>query len=96
MKAVMYGVIGLCLLAVAEFLREQLTPKPVQLDSSGVEYNTSTWDNSYYATSEAQAYGPFQPTAPQVPNTPYGWTQFEAENNGGVVPPTAGIPPYST
>lgn len=68
---------------VAEFMREQLTPKPVQTDASGIEYNTATWDNSFYATSQVQAYGAFQPQTPAVPNSPYAWSVYQSVNGGG-------------
>jgi hypothetical protein len=81
---------------VAMYYHEQVKPEPVKPDVSGVEYNTSTWDNSFYATSEVQAYGAFQPQTPAAPNTPYGWNQFQFTNNAGVVPPSAGMPTYAT
>lgn len=96
MRIVSYTAIAVLVVVVAEFMREQLTNRPVQPDASGIEYNTATWDNSNYATSEANAYGAFQPQAPAVPNTPYGWETFESVNNGGIVPPNSGMSNYST
>jgi hypothetical protein len=96
MKYVLYGAGALVVVVVGLYIHEQVKVKPVQPDASGIEFNTATWDNSYFATSEAQAYGAFQPQAPSVPNSPYGWSTLESENNGGVIPPSAGIPTYST
>lgn len=96
MKYVAYGVGFVILLSAGLYFHEQLKVKPVQPDASGIEYNTATWDNSYFATSEAQAYGSFQPQAPAVPNTPYGWNTLQAQSDGGVIPPTSGMPTYST
>lgn len=96
MRIVLIGG-GLVVVAlVGTYLYEQLKTKPVRPDASGVEYNTATWDNSYYATSEAQAYGAFQPQAPSVPNTPYGWSTYQFENDGGINLPSAGLPKYAT
>lgn len=96
MKILAYGLLIVGGIVGLLYLHEQLKAKPVQPDASGVEYNTATWDNSYYATSEAQAYGAFQPQAPSVPNTPYGWETLQSESDGGVIPATSGMPKYAT
>lgn len=83
MKYVAYGAIAITALVVGLYVYEQVKPKPVQPDASGIEYNTATWDNSYYAKSEAQAYGAFQPQAPAVPDSPYAWRTFQFTNDGG-------------
>lgn len=95
MKYAVWGFGGLIALGLGIYFHEQVKTKPVQPDSSGIEYNTATWDNSYYATSEAQAYGAFQPQAPAVPQNPYGWDTLQSESDGGVIPANSGMPTSS-
>jgi hypothetical protein len=96
MKVLAYSILAIVVVGGALYLHEQVKTKPIQPDSSGIEYNTSTWDNSYFATSEAQTYAAFQPQAPAVPNTPYGWDTLQSQSDGGIIPPNSGMPTYAT
>lgn len=95
MKYVWWGV-GLVVAGlVFEFFHEQLKTMPIQPDASGIVLSSATNDNSALATQEVTAYGAFQPQQPQIPDTPWGWSQFISQGNGGVVPPGAGVPKYA-